>query len=87
LIRQKDQLKASSRNFLGRWFYLRNGDIFPQYLRGCGFVDICHYWEKCSIEKRVRNFHWLTKKLGLSNAKCPLAHSKSVKYNSVKIGR
>ena len=46
---EKDQLKASARNFPLEVFYLRNGDI-PQYLRD-GIVDIAIIGENILVEK------------------------------------
>src|SRR5690606_815087 len=75
----KDQLKASSRNFLLEVFYLRNGDI-PQYLRD-GVVDIAIIGENVLIEKGEDIA--IAEKLGFSKCKVSLAVPNSVKYRSV----
>lgn len=76
----KDQLKASARNFPMEVFYLRNGDIPPQYLRD-GVVDIAIIGENVLIEKGEDID--IAEKLGFSKCKVSLAVPKSVKYNSV----
>ena len=77
---EKDQLKASARNFPLEVFYLRNGDI-PQYLRD-GIVDIAIIGENILLEKG-EDIHTI-EQLGFSKCKLALAIPKDQKYSGIE---
>ena len=77
---EKDQLKASARNFPLEVFYLRNGDI-PQYLRD-GIVDIAIIGENILVEKG-EDIHTI-EQLGFSKCKLALAIPKDQKYSGIE---
>ena len=77
---EKDQLKASARNFPLEAFYLRNGDI-PQYLRD-GIVDIAIIGENILVEKG-EDIHTI-EQLGFSKCKLALAVPKDQKYSGIE---
>ena len=77
---EKDQLKASARNFPLEVFYLRNGDI-PQYLRD-GIVDIAIIGENILVEKGEDIC--TIEQLGFSKCKLALAIPKDQKYSGIE---
>ncbi|MCH2217693.1 MAG: ATP phosphoribosyltransferase [Flavobacteriales bacterium] len=77
---EKDQLKASARNFPLEVFYLRNGDI-PQYLRD-GIVDIAIIGENILLEKG-EDIHTI-EQLGFSKCKLALAVPKDQEYSGIE---
>jgi len=76
---EKDQLKASARNFPLEVFYLRNGDI-PQYLRD-GVVDAAIIGENVLMEKG--NDLTIVERLGFSKCKVSIAVPKSSEAKSL----
>ncbi len=76
---EKNQLKASSKNFPLEVFYLRNSDI-PQYLED-GIVDIAIIGENTLIEKEKK--HQIIQKLGFSKCRLSLAVPKNEKYTGI----
>lgn len=77
---EKEQLKASARNFPLEVLYLRNGDI-PQYLRD-GVVDIAIVGENLLIEKGEDL--QIIEKLGFSKCKVSIAIPKEQTYNGIQ---
>ncbi len=77
---EKDQLKASARNFPLEVFYLRNGDI-PQYLRD-GIVDIAIIGENILVEEG-EDIHTI-EQLGFSKCKLALAVPKDQEYSGIE---
>lgn len=77
---EKDQLKASARNFPLEVFYLRNGDI-PQYLCD-GIVDIAIIGENILVEEG-EDIHTI-EQLGFSKCKLALAVPKDQEYSGIE---
>lgn len=77
---EKDQLKASARNFPLEVFYLRNGDI-PQYLHD-GIVDIAIIGENILVEEG-EDIHTI-EQLGFSKCKLALAVPKDQEYSGIE---
>ncbi len=74
---EKNQLKASAKNFPLEVFYLRNSDI-PQYLED-GIVDIAIIGENTLIEKEKE--YQVVQKLGFSRCRLSLAVPKNANYD------